>query len=76
MDPMFLHLRKAALRSNPTERTLPINGKFVGPFGKFFSDLLFFRYKVIRILMRTKSKTGKRIMFLVNVCDVYLYMIS
>ena len=76
MEPMFLHLRNAALRSNPTERTLPMSGKFVGPFGKFFSDLLFFRYKVIRILMRTKTNTGKRIMFLVNVCDVYLYMIS
>ena len=76
MDPRFLHLRKAALRSNPTERMLPINGKFVGPLGKFFSDLLFFRYKVIRILTRTKTNTGKIIMSLVNVCDVYLNMIS
>ena len=55
MDPRFLHLRKAALRSNPTERMLPIYGKFVGPLGKSFSDFLFFRYKVIRILMRTKT---------------------
>ena len=68
MDPMFLHLRKAVLRSNPTDRRLPTIGKFVGPFGKWFSDLIFFRYKVItRILTRAKINNDNSIMACVNV---------